>query len=589
MKFKSMAALLLATLVLTGCSDKKTDEPEPVPPTPSVPDEPEKPADILDIPDKEGSNIKGVVYCDGKPLADVVVSDGYAVAKTDEAGRFYIDSDKRFGYVFVSVPSGYMVKIDKGVFPQFYQNTLADRNTVEQINFELVREPSESYVVMYLADMHLAGRNQDEEHYQNWFLKDIKALIKEYRDQGKNVYCMTLGDQSWNTYWYAADIPSPFTLTQTVPYIGMLETPCFNTMGNHDHDPMQALDFEGENFYRREYGPTYYSFNLGKVHYVVLDNIIYDNSSGTLSDECYTARLTPEQAAWLKLDLATLADKSTPVHVLMHSPLYEKPKLNASGNPRYTFHQEDGKELAGILAGFNNVTFFTGHTHVNHSIVNPTYPNIREYNVAAVCATWWWTGKNEYPGNHICRDGSVGGYRVVEVDGKNYRTYFKSIGYPADYQFRTYDVNESRITAPAYCPNSSNSAIKREIEKLTGASGATNTQGSNWHVENKNNEVAINIFAYDPRWKIEVTENGRRLEVTRENAYDPLHLISAMCYRLNLGGKISATFKPSLQSHFFRVKASSATSTLEIRVTDQDGRVFTETMTRPKALDVNMK
>ncbi|MDE7120227.1 MAG: hypothetical protein K2O10_06415, partial [Muribaculaceae bacterium] len=62
MKFKSMAALLLATLVLTGCSDKKTDEPEPVPPTPSVPDEPEKPADILDIPDKEGTNIKGVVY-----------------------------------------------------------------------------------------------------------------------------------------------------------------------------------------------------------------------------------------------------------------------------------------------------------------------------------------------------------------------------------------------------------------------------------------------------------------------------------------------------------------------------------------------
>ncbi len=35
-------------------------------------------------------------------------------------------------------------------------------------------------------------------------------------------------------------------------------------------------------------------------------------------------------------------------------------------------------------------------------------------------------------------------------------------------------------------------------------------------------------------------------------------------------------------NHMFRVAASSATSTLEFRVTDRFGRVYTETMTLPK-------
>ena len=39
----------------------------------------------------------------------------------------------------------------------------------------------------------------------------------------------------------------------------------------------------------------------------------------------------------------------------------------------------------------------------------------------------------------------------------------------------------------------------------------------------------------------------------------------------------------------FEVTASSATSTLDIRVTDRFGRVYTEQMIRPKALSTDMK
>ena len=539
----------------------------------------------LDIPDKAGMNIKGVVYCGNTPIEGVVVSDGVTVAKTDAKGIYYLNSDKHTGSVFVSVPGGYKVPVDK-VFPRHFRNFSAAADMPEQINFELEAAPADDYVVMLLADIHLAGRNQDEEHYQNWFLKDINPLIADYRAAGKDVYTITLGDQSWNTYWYATDIPAPFTLTEMLPYLEKINAPVFNTMGNHDNDPRESSDFVAEAFWRRYVGPTYYSFNIGKIHYVVLDNIVYDNPHpGTLGDEVYSFKIAAEQKAWLKADLAALGDKSTPVYVMLHCPVHSKPKLDKSNNVNVRYQMDDGKTLMDVFAGFSDVKVFSGHAHINWSVQDPNHAAIREYNVGSVCATWWWTGKNEYPGNHICRDGSVGGYRVLEIDGKSMVTYYKSIGYGSDFQFRAYDVNECRITAPKYCPVSNNAAIATEIEKLTGASGAINCDGSNWHKENKNNEVVLNVFAYDPRWKIEVLENNRRLTVTRENGYDPLHIISTMCYRLQNKGKITATFQPTLTSHLFRVKTSSPTSTLTIRVTDQNGRTYTETMTRPRALE----
>ena len=36
----------------------------------------------------------------------------------------------------------------------------------------------------------------------------------------------------------------------------------------------------------------------------------------------------------------------------------------------------------------------------------------------------------------------------------------------------------------------------------------------------------------------------------------------------------------------FKVTASSPTSTLEIKVTDDEGKTYTETMTRPKSFSV---
>lgn len=62
----------------------------------------------FDIPDRDGFNIKGVVFCGKEGLAGVPVSDGITTTVTDENGYYWLTSDKSNGYVFVSLPSGYM-------------------------------------------------------------------------------------------------------------------------------------------------------------------------------------------------------------------------------------------------------------------------------------------------------------------------------------------------------------------------------------------------------------------------------------------------------------------------------------------------
>ena len=55
--------------------------------------------DVVDIKPTGGNNVYGVVHCDGEGLADVVVSDGVEVVKTDENGVYQFKSAKKWGYV----------------------------------------------------------------------------------------------------------------------------------------------------------------------------------------------------------------------------------------------------------------------------------------------------------------------------------------------------------------------------------------------------------------------------------------------------------------------------------------------------------
>lgn len=605
MNLKRLFLPLTITLLLASCGDSKNETPEP--PKPPQSEQPDSSIDIFDVPDKDGFNIKGVVYCDGKPVENVVVSDGASVVKTNTEGRYYLQSDKKRDYVFVSIPTGYRVKSDR-IYPQHYSKfNSADASIKEQHNFELVKNENTDYIILGLADMHVANVRNTPKQFTERFIPDVNATIAEYKSRGKEVYCISLGDNSHDLYWYTYNL----ALGATKPYLEKINAPIFQCMGNHDNDPYCADDFLAENTWRKEMGPSYYSFNLGQIHYVVLDNIIYQNNGGTqgsIGDRSYDLRITTEQLEWLKKDLDAVA-KSTPLVIAMHASYFNKAKLYDKDpdpqKPRIRYTLENYKDLKALIAGFTNVTILSGHAHINSSTGED---NIREYNIGAVNGSLWYTGQDHMAKNHICGDGSVGGYFVMDVKDKTYTHYYKSMGYDRNYQFRTYDGNKTFIRKSKHFPSSSYSN-KKVYELFNNTAndpsngnygcmeewGGVYKDGASSPVARTDNMVFINVFGWDDRWKIEVTENGKKLDVTRMNAYDPLHIISLACKCLENGAdknkeeSITSGRLPSLTSHFFRVHASSATSTLTITVTDADNVVYTEEMTRPKEFSTDMK
>lgn len=52
---------------------------------------------MVDIKPTGDNNVYGVVHCDGEGLADVVVSDGVEVVKTDKDGVYQFKSAKKWG------------------------------------------------------------------------------------------------------------------------------------------------------------------------------------------------------------------------------------------------------------------------------------------------------------------------------------------------------------------------------------------------------------------------------------------------------------------------------------------------------------
>ena len=505
----------------------------------------------------EGSTVYGKVSCEGTGIAGVVVSDGVEVVKTDAKGVYQMKSKKYNGYVFVSTPSGYEPLVN-GILPKFHALLKSPATQAERVDFQLKKvDGQDNHRMLLLGDIHLAKRTDDQKQFAD-FVKDINATVSA--TAGK-VYALTLGDMTWDLYWIVNNYSFKEYLADAS---GIKGVTLYHTIGNHDHSMYYMGDYDTVKDYKENIGPTYYSFNIGKVHYVVLDDVECTNKTATTDEKgnaCFTreynGRVVTDELAWLRKDLASVPN-GTPLVVTMHIPLYTK-------DGKYNL--KEASTLADILKPYPEVHLYTAHTHTVYNEDGLGTDHLFEHNAGSVCGTWWWSGK-ETPGVHIGQDGSPGGYTILDVTGTDFKWQYKATGKETDFQFRTYDRNEILLSADKYVPNS-NGTYKWEPSRWGSASSA--------------NEVYVNVWNWDPSWKVEVTENGMPLTVSRivSGEKDPLHLIAYTAKRINKNSK--PTFETNTTNHLFKVTASSATSTLDIKVTDRFGNVYTETMTRPKA------
>ena len=525
----------------------------------------------IDFKPDAGTTVYGIVSSAGVGVENVVVSDGAEVTVTNEKGIYQLKSAKKWGYVFISVPSGYEVP-SVGVLPQFHRALKNSADVVERADFKLEKvDGQDSYKIFMLGDMHLANRTGDLGQFAQ-FTSDLTDYMT--RHKGEKMYALTLGDMTWDLYWYSNSYYFPQYLNTVNSQIKNLQI--FHTMGNHDNDFQTRSDYDAAVKYVDQICPTYYSFNIGKVHYVVMDDIDCSSYDGSTSRN-YVKSLSAEQLDWLAKDLSHV-DKTTPVVVAMHAQVF----YPTTSGFKIDHDPVNTQRLFDILDGYT-VRFVTGHTHKLFN-VTPDAPivdghNFREYNSGSVCASWWWSG-NLTPGIHIGTDGTPGGYGIWDVTGTDFQCLYKSTGWPEEYQFRSYDLNNVHFSMAdvPLMPSDISASIKNAYMQYVNA-----------YPQNNDNEVLINIWNWNSDWTLSVVDEKRKtLPYTEVWAYDPLHIAALSVKRFN-NAKPTQTpsFITDKFTHFFKVKADDADTDLVITVKDEFGNEWTENMQRPKAFSTD--
>lgn len=516
----------------------------------------------LDVPQKDGCSLRGFVYQGDTGIPGVWVSDGVSFTQTDENGFYWLKSDKRFGYVFICLPSGYLPATGNNAVPGYWKAVSIDANLYEQCNFELKATDTTNHQVFFAADLHLADRAvgpnaiNDLKQFDLGFIADSKALAAAY---GQNTFLITLGDITWDAHWYKTGFMPANYISKMKQYPLMI----FNCMGNHDNNPYVRGDNNGSKIYRSTVAPTYYSFDLGEVHYIVLDNIEWINTNGAngfVGERDYHERVDQVQIAWLKEDLSHIADKSKPIVVCSHCQFHN----NRNSSFKVNKHMQNTPEVLACFDGFTNVHIMTGHAHLNMTMeINN---NIMEHNVGATCETWWQSSSASIlDGRGICRDGTPAGYAVFEFKGKDLKWYYKSIGFDKSLQFRAYDMN--------------NVMRERWTSALSTQEPARDTGGDDYG-DLEDNVIYINVWDYDSKWKIEVYEEGnsKPLAVTRVYDRDPLHTATTDVI-LGKVGDLIEEHASIRSSHIWQVITEEDDTDITIKVTNRFGEEFTQTMT----------
>lgn len=354
---------------------------------------------------KRNQTLTGLVSADGRGIANAIISDGFSVVKTDANGKYTITTNDKAQFVFLSTPAGYDFKVDGNIAKQ-YEN-LGARN---EYNFKLkkLNKKDDNHRFIIWADPQVKNK-KDVAQMMETSVPDVQQLI---RDMGTDVlvHGICVGDLVWD------NLPLYEDYNVAVAKMGI---PFFQALGNHDMDYRQGGDETSDKTFKQYFGPTYYSFNRGKAHYIVLDDVRY---LGTERE--YDGYITEEQLAWMEKDLA-FVPKDNLIIINLHIPVHSAVKNKA--------------DFYKILEKFSNVHVMSGHTHYNKNVVQN---GVFEHNHGTVCGAWW-TGP-------ICEDGTPRGYGVYEVVGTKLKWYYKSTGLDRKHQL-SIDVetltNQKRIIA----------------------------------------------------------------------------------------------------------------------------------------------
>ena len=356
--------------------------------------------------------VKGFVKdTNGNPVSGVPVSDGRNVTVTDSNGCYSLTTDpERNPLVYISTPAAYHLPQTEGIANGFYQ-PLKTETTENICNFTLQKrnQPCDNFIFIPISDPQVIN-DQQFDRFRSETVPDLKQTVDSLK--AYEIVGMGLGDMVWDRMDYMQ------------PYINAVKNwglTMFQVPGNHDLNKKYAdlgrtqntADGYAEQDYLASFGPTNYSFNIGKVHIIGMKSTDYKGGKK------YVEYLTDEQLEWLKNDLSYVP-KGTTVFLNLHAPVANT-TVFAGGNVR------NANALFNILRPYE-VHIFSGHTHYYEN--TRPHPTIYEHNIGAACGAWW--------AGDVNRCGAPNGYLIVTIKGNDIKWRYKATKQGPDYQFRLY-------------------------------------------------------------------------------------------------------------------------------------------------------
>lgn len=468
----------------------------------------------------------------GEPgIAGVAVSNQDELTTTDRNGRWILPSGDDVTF-FVVKPRGWMTPVDEHQLPKFYYSHKPNGSPTlkyggmkptgplpASIDFPLhrVKEP-DRFTALFFGDTQ--SRNPRELKYL------VDDLITKL-DPEDAKFGVTLGDILFD------DLSIFQEHNEAIAMIGI---PWYNVLGNHDIDYDGTTDEGSDETYQRFYGPSYYAFDYGKCHFVVLDDVFWQHGSTQQDGRGrYKAALGKRQMEWLRKDLARV-QKDRLVVAMMHIPLNEL---------------EEKAEVLGLLSERPYSLSVAAHTHYQeHRFLGAadgfkrSEPHHHLVNVTT-CGSWWTGEPDAYGIPHsTMRDGAPRGYSVLTFDGNQYSVEFRAANRPRSYQMNVYAPNE------------------------VGIGEVTST------------DVLVNVFGGSEKSKVEMRlGDGEWLPMAKVLEKDP-----AFVKMVERNGKIEAPYLPlpgAIDSpHMWKAKlprAKAGYHPIHVRTTDMFGQVYLAT------------
>lgn len=445
--------------------------------------------------------VKGRVTDDfGKGIPDVKITDGRTITRTDNKGRYVLQTLSDREYVYYTLPSGYQSVVDNCI-PHFYEK-IDKGKSLQKIDFVLQKsemvQKEHSFIVWGDPQVY----REEEFVLLKEVVDDMKATMAA---SGKSFHAISVGDNVFDRH---------NLIGKYIETISALDIPFYHVIGNHDMDYNKRSNKFSDKTYGSYFGPSHYSFDVGDIHYIVLNNVFYYGFTYR-----YIGYVTEEQLSWLEQDLSFVPENKTVV-VSLHIPtMFDKARKPRDFANLLSSSVMNNMALYKILQG-HNVHIMAGHSHVqwNTQIAG----NILEHTHAAASGAWWQ--------GDFCTDGSPKGYTVYEVNGDSVSWYFKGLNQDKDEQFRIY--------------------IKEDT-------------------------LHVNVFNYDDKWKLEYFEDGQ--PVGELNQYVGVDPIAKQAYMPGKN-KVHRWLTYKKTAHLFKVKIRNESAELKVVATDRFGRKFVKTI-----------